>query len=230
MMLVSISLVVPSATSTTLLQTNSLESREDLNAHDILMLSHGTAIVLIITLAIYLYFRLKSHAVFLIKGTNTGNAANGDNSRGTTPETAPVLGPAAAACVLVAAILCTVSCSYYLVNSIDEFATSIHVGKIFISIIMIPFAGNTSRYISIMTMARRNKPALAVKAVISSILQITLLVIPSVVLLGWIIDQPMALDLTTFEAVVFILAILVVNSVVQRGKASYFEGVMLVGT
>ena len=42
------------------------------------------------------------------------------------------------------------------------------------------------------------------------------LVIPSAVLLGWIIDQPMALDFTTFEALVFILAILVVNSVVQR--------------
>jgi len=192
-----------------------------------LMLSHGTAIVLIITLAIYLYFRLKTHALFLIKETN---AANGENSNGITPEAESVLGPAVAACVLVAAILCTVGCSYYLVDSIDGFATSIHVGKIFISIILIPFAGNTSRYTSVMTMARRDRPALAVKAVISSVLQITLLVIPSAVLLGWIIDQPMALDFTTFEATVFILAILVVNSVIQRGKASYFEGVMLVGT
>lgn len=230
MMLVSISLIVPSATSAALSQPNSLESKENFNVHDMLMLSHGTAIVLIITLAIYLYFRLKSHAIFLIRETNTGNAANGDNSRRTTHEADPVLGPTAAACVLVAAILCTVSCSYYLVDSIDGFATSIHISKIFISIILIPFAGNTSRYISIMTMARRDKPASAVKAVISSVLQITLLVIPNAVLLGWIIDQPMALDFTTFEAIVFILAILVVNSVVQRGKASYFEGVMLVGT
>lgn len=230
MMLVSISLIVPSVTSTTLSQPNSPESREDFNAHDMLMLSHGTAIVLIITLAIYLYFRLKSHEVFLDREANTRNAPNGDNSRRTTPEAAPVLGPAAAACVLVAAILCTVSCSYYLVDSIDGFATSIHMGKIFISIILIPFAGNASRYTGIMTMARRNKPASAVKAVISSVLLITLLVIPSAVLLGWIIDQPMALDFTTFEATIFILAILVVNSVVQRGKASYFEGVMLVGT
>jgi len=50
-----------------------------------------------------------------------------------------------------------------------------------------------------------------------------------VVLLGWIIDQPMALDFAAFEATVFTLAILVVNSVLQVGKASYFQGVMLVG-
>jgi Ca2+:H+ antiporter len=226
MMLVSISLIVPSATSATLSQS---ESGEDFNAHDMLTLSRGTAIILIITLAIYLYFRLKSHASFLMRGSNTRNTANGDNSGGTTLEAAPTLGPAVAACIFVAAILSAISCSYYLVDSIDRFATSLHIPKTFVNFILIPFAGNAGRYTSAIAMGRRNRTDLAVKAVISSILNITLLVIPSVVLLGWIIDQPMALDFAAFEATVFTLAILVVNSVLQVGKASYFQGVMLVG-
>lgn len=44
------------------------------------------------------------------------------------------------------------------------------------------------------------------------------------------IDQPMALDFISFEATVFILAILVVNSVAQDGKASFVGGVKLIGT
>lgn len=42
-------------------------------------------------------------------------------------------------------------------------------------------------------------------------MQIALLVTPFLVILGWILGQPMTLHFETFETVVFFLSVLVVN-------------------
>lgn len=52
---------------------------------------------------------------------------------------------------------------------------------------------------------------------IGSSMQIALLVTPFLVILGWIIGQPMTLHFETFETVVFFLSVLVVTYVIQDG-------------
>ena len=70
---------------------------------------------------------------------------------------------------------------------------------------------------------------LAVNIALGSGLQIALLVTPFLVLLGWIIGQPMSLYFQTFETVVFFVSVLVANYLIQDGKSNYLEGAMLMG-
>lgn len=71
---------------------------------------------------------------------------------------------------------------------------------------------------------------LAIGVAIGSSMQIALFVTPFLVVLGWIIGQPMTLHFQTFETVVFFLSVLVVNYLIQDGKSNYLEGCMCLGT
>jgi len=70
---------------------------------------------------------------------------------------------------------------------------------------------------------------LAVNIALGSGLQIALLVTPLLVILGWIIGQPMSLYFQTFETVVFFVSVLVANYLILDGKSNYLEGAMLIG-
>ena len=78
-----------------------------------------------------------------------------------------------------------------------------------------------------MVVALKDKMDLAMGVAIGSSMQIALLVTPFLVILGWIIDQPMTLHFETFETVVFFLSVLVVTYVIQDGKSNYLEGAMV---
>ena len=68
------------------------------------------------------------------------------------------------------------------------------------------------------------------RAIFTDILQITIFIIPFLILLGWLIRQPFTLDFNVFTAMVFFLTILTMTFTVQNGKANYFDGIMLMGT
>ena len=70
---------------------------------------------------------------------------------------------------------------------------------------------------------------LAIGVAIGSSMQIALLVTPFLVILGWIIGQPMSLYFQTFETVVFFVSTYLTYYVVQDGKSNYLEGAMLLG-
>lgn len=46
---------------------------------------------------------------------------------------------------------------------------------------------------------------------------------------SWALNQPLLLDLRSFEAILLLLSVLVVNGVVRRASATYLEGAMMVG-
>jgi Ca2+:H+ antiporter len=70
---------------------------------------------------------------------------------------------------------------------------------------------------------------LAINVAIGSSMQIALLITPFLVILGWIIGQPMSLYFQTFETVVFFVSTYLTYYVVQDGKSNYLEGAMLIG-
>ena len=47
--------------------------------------------------------------------------------------------------------------------------------------------------------------------------------------MSWALNQPLLLDLRSFEAILLLLSVLVVNGVVRRASATYLEGAMMVG-
>jgi Ca2+:H+ antiporter len=186
---------------------------------NILFLSHGTAIVLLALYVLYLVFQLRTHVRLF-------DAENVDNDE---EEEEPQLSPWAAGIVLVVVTVAVAVCAEYLVDSIDSLVETAHISKTFIGLILLPIVGNAAEHVTAIVVALKDKMDLALGVAIGSSMQIALLVTPFLVILGWIIDQPMTLRFETFETVVFFLSVLVTTYVIQDGKSNYLEGAMLIG-
>ena len=204
------SLIIPAALYASL-QKHSEESPE----HNILILSHGTAIILLFIYVMYLVFQLKTHSHFFEE--NTGEEAE-----------AELLTPWAAGVLLVIITIAVAVCAEYLVDSIDSIVETAHISKTFIGLILIPIVGNAAEHVTAVVVAYKDKMDLAIGVAIGSSLQIALFVTPFLVVLGWIMDRNMTLHFETFETVAFFLAALVVTLLIQDGKSNYLEGVLCI--
>jgi len=221
MTLSSASLVIPAALYAVLDQ--SVRDRDE-KTRSILILSRGTAIILLLLYVLYLIFQLRTHS-------NLFDAEVSDVEEGEEEPEAeePIIGPVSAAGVLVVTTLLVAICAEYLVGSIDDIVESAGISKAFIGLILIPIVGNAAEHVTAVVVAVRNKMDLAMGVAIGSSIQIALLVTPFLVIVGWIIGQPMSLHFETFETVAFAVSVLVVTYTVQDGKSNYLEGAMLLG-
>jgi len=219
MTLSSASLVLPAALYAVLDQSKSNEGGED-KRQSILVLSRGTAIILLVLYAAYLFFQLRTHSnLFDAEGQNAEEHE----------EEEPSMGPIAAAAVLIVTTVLVAVCAEYLVGSIDDIVESAHISKSFIGLILIPIVGNAAEHVTAVVVAMRDKMDLAMGVAIGSSIQIALGVTPFLVIVGWIIGQDMTLHFETFETVAFAVSVLVVTYTVQDGKSNYLEGAMLMG-
>ncbi|KAI5362096.1 Putative calcium/proton exchanger, sodium/calcium exchanger membrane region [Septoria linicola] len=189
---------------------------------NILVLSRGTAIILLILYVLYLVFQLKTHASLF-----DAEAQDGEDGEEKEPE---ILGPVPAMVCLILVTVLVAVCAEYLVDSIDSIVATSGVSKTFIGLILLPIVGNAAEHVTAVVVAYKDKMDLAVGVAIGSSMQIALFVTPFLVILGWIIGQEMTLHFQGFETVVFFLSVLVVNYLIQDGKSNYLEGCMCLGT
>lgn len=207
---------------------------------NILILSHGTAVILLLLYVLYLFFQLKTHSKFF--------DAEGEAQQEGDEEVGKVLSPLAAGVALVLITVLVAVCAEYLVDSIDSIVQTAHISKTFIGLVLLPIVGNAAEHVTAVVVALKDKMDLAIGVAIGSSMQIALLVTPFLVILGWIMDKPMTLHFETFETVVFFLSVLITSYVIavrfpasleqviqwklttgQDGKSNYLEGAMLLG-
>lgn len=207
------SLIIPATLYSSLSDSNS-----DTEAN-ILVLSRGTSIIMLILYCLYLVFQLKTHTKLF-----DAEAQDGEE------EEEHILGTVAATICLILVTVLVAACAEYLVDSIDAIVEESGISKTFIGLILLPIVGNAAEHVTAVVVAYKGKMDLAVGVAIGSSLQIALFVTPFLVMLGWIIGQPMTLNFEGFETVVFFLSVLVVNYLIQDGKSNYLEGCMCLGT
>ncbi|KAJ5497954.1 Sodium/calcium exchanger membrane region [Penicillium expansum] len=174
---------------------------------NILILSHGTSIILLIIYVMYLYFQLGSHSD-LFEETNGSDTEHTAGSEEEEEEEERILSPWAAAVVLV---------------------ITTGMSKTFIGLVLIPIVGNAAEHVTAVVVAYKDKMDLAIGVAIGSSLQIALFVTPFLVILGWIMGIEMTLHFQTFETVAFFISGLVVTLLIQDGKSNYLEGGMCLG-
>jgi len=183
----------------------------------ILTLSRVASIVLLIFYGVYLFFQLKTHAKLFIENEE-------DNIQ------IPQLDSWPSVIVLLSATIGVTICSDYLVDSIEGVVKAVHISRAFVGLILVPIVGNAGEYATTVSAAVRRKLNLAISIIVGSTLQIALMVTPLMVIIGWIIHQPMSLRFDPFQTTVFSLAVLVVNYLIQDGKTNYFAGALLIGS
>ncbi|RHZ51796.1 uncharacterized protein CDV56_104699 [Aspergillus thermomutatus] len=191
-----------------------------LSRGDITHVTRGTTVILFLLLLVFLFFRLRTHTSFF-RAAPTGVSTQ-------SPQI-PAVRSWRPAITLIASVPSIVLCGFFMVGSLRGFSKSTGISQHFTSLVLIPLVGNSTRFLSIVTVDRDDRGALGIRAVITSALRITLLVVPCVAFLGWIVDVPTILMFDAFDTVVFLVCVIVTNSMTHNGETNYFEGLMLVG-
>lgn len=212
----------------------------------VLSLSRGTSMVLLVIYILYLLFQLRTHADYF-QAQNaaldndtilTDAVPNNDFIPNYTDEqidsplhdTSSHLNTYEALALLALITVIVTFCADYLVDSIDDIVSKTGISKTFIGIILIPIVGNAAEHVTAVVCAVKNKMDLAVGVAIGSSMQIALFLTPFLVILGWIVGQPMSLLFSTFETCVLFISVMILNYIVSDGESNWLEGSMLLGT
>ncbi|KIO31158.1 hypothetical protein M407DRAFT_19786 [Tulasnella calospora MUT 4182] len=135
--------------------------------------------------------------------------------------------PIVALAMLVVVTVLTGLTAEFLVDSISGLTATGNISREFIALILLPLVGNSAEHFTAVTVSVKNKLDLAITVAVGSSIQIALFVIPFLVLLGWIIGQPLSLFFDIYETVVVFVSILVVNYAISDGKTNWLEGLVL---
>ena len=100
---------------------------------NILILSHGTAVILLVLYVLYLFFQLKSHSDFF--DAEGGGEQDGEQEE---QEEGRILSTPAAGVALVIITVLVAVCAEYLVDSIDSIVQTAHISKTFIGLVLLP--------------------------------------------------------------------------------------------
>ncbi|GAW10451.1 calcium proton exchanger [Lentinula edodes] len=181
----------------------------------LLIISRGTAVLLLGVYVAYLYFQLKSHAYLF--------QADTENQE----EEQPRMNIVAASISLLLVTIITAFCADYLVASIEEFADRYHIPKPFIGLILLPIVGNAAEHVTSIWMALKGQMELTIGICVGSSIQIAAFVVPLLVVIGWISHHELTLFFANFETIAFFASVFLVNTLIQDGKSNYMEGLML---
>lgn len=113
-------------------------------------------------------------------------------------------------------------CAEYMVRSISALTKTGNISAEFVGLILIPIVGNAAEHATAVTVAIKDKMDLAIGVAVGSSMQIALLVLPFMVVLGWILGKT-SMDLVfdgLLIAVLFI-SVLLVNYLIQDGKSHW---------
>lgn len=87
----------------------------------------------------------------------------------------------------------------YLVSSIDGLTEKTNVSREFVGLILLPVIGNAVEHVTAVTVSVKDKLNLSMSIAVGSSIQVSLCILPILVLVGWAIGQPMMLFFDTFE-------------------------------
>lgn len=232
-------------------------------------LSRGTAVILLVVYAGYLYFQLHTHVDMfneesqkvpmrprkhalpqgaiskgLAKAGGVGAGAgrpqladrppNDELINSTAYEDEddepeePTLHIAVAWATLAGATAIIGLCAEFMVDGIGSITESGTVSVEFVGLILLPIVGNAAEHATAVTVACKDKMDLAIGVAVGSSMQVSLFLIPLLVVIGWIMGkEDMTLSFDGFQVAVLFVAVLLVNYLIGDGKSHWLEGMLL---
>ncbi|KAG0206860.1 hypothetical protein BGX28_001795 [Mortierella sp. GBA30] len=116
-----------------------------------------------------------------------------------------------------------------LVHAVEGLGRQFHLNDGFVGFVLLPIIliADLQEEVVAIRESRANHLDKAVALMVGSCMQIALLVTPILVLLGWILDQPMTLRFTILEVAVLSGTVLLINWLIADHETNWFEGVLL---
>ncbi|KAL7423945.1 hypothetical protein Q5752_001530 [Cryptotrichosporon argae] len=222
MTLACITLILPAAyhasssdAPLTLFAPDSAPDPPTKDLHALLALSRGTAIILLLTYFAYLFFQLRTHAALF-------------EAEASDEEEVAAMDPYSAGAWLLIITVVTAFAADILVGSIDETAQQLQIPKRFIGLILLPLVGNAAEHVTSVWMACKGKMELTIGVAVGSSIQIAAGMIPILVILAWPLHKDLTLFFANFETIVLFVSVMLVNLLLQDGRANYMEGLLLI--
>lgn len=187
-------------------------------------ISRATAIVLLCAFIVYVYFQLRSHHSLYDDILEGDEQTDRDRRRDLHK---PKLTVTESILALVIALTFVSLLAVFLVEQIEPLVEK-GISDAFLGLILVPLVEKIAEHLTAVDEAYDGQMNFALSHVLGSSIQTALLNTPIVVIVGWGMNVPMNLDFATFNAVVLILAILVVGGFLRDGKSNYLEGVLCV--
>ncbi|KAJ8606118.1 hypothetical protein MRB53_041194 [Persea americana] len=129
---------------------------------------------------------------------------------------------------LVVSLGCVALVAFFLVEQIEYIVEQNHVSEAFMGLILVPLVEKAAEHLTAVDEAYDNQANFALIHVLGASVQTALLNTPIVVIVAWCIGTELDLYFRPFEAIMLILAILVVGNFLRDGKSNYLEGSLCV--
>ncbi len=186
---------------------------------DVIKLSDGTAIVLIVMYAFYLLY-----TVFRSDGSKGSGAPAGEESGHGGGMGLPV-----ALGLLAGATIAIVFMSELLVGAIEPTAEAWGLSELFVGVMLVPLVGNVAEHLVAVQVAMKNQMELSIGIAVGSALQIAIFVAPVLVLVSQFVGpEPMTLVFNQFELMALVAAVLITIMISIDGRSNWLEGAQLI--
>ncbi len=186
---------------------------------DIVLLSDGTAAILIVLYGLYLYYTI------FAKHPSTASTVESNAGHVRNPKRLPL-----ALGILVASTIAIVFMSELLVGSLEPTAEAWGMSELFVGVMLVPLVGNIAEHLVAVQVALRNKMDLSIGIAVGSGLQIALFVAPVLVLVSRFVGpEPITLVFSTFELAALVGAVLITVLISVDGRTNWLEGAQLIG-
>lgn len=120
--------------------------------------------------------------------------------------------------------------SDWFVEALTPTMKSLHLSEAFTGLVIVAIAGNAVENVVGIQLAARNKPDYAISVILNSSLQIALFLIPTLVLLSFVLGGAhLTLVLPPLLVAALALTSLVSAFIVYDGESIWLEGVALIG-
>lgn len=208
---------------------HSLKNRPNLDdatlERKVLDISHSTALLLMLSYLIFVFFQSTSHhsiyeTIFITEeARDTDEHLERQHHRLTFSEVILALVVSIALVAVIAIVL---------VDQIHFLVTERHVSDAFVGLILVPLVEKAAEHLTAIDEAYDDQMNFALSHVLGATLQTALFNGPLVVVVGWGLGKPMGLDFEVFDLAVLLLAILTVGNFLRDQKSNYLEGALCV--
>ncbi|EME43882.1 hypothetical protein DOTSEDRAFT_129213 [Dothistroma septosporum NZE10] len=190
-----------------------------------LKISRATAIVLVVAFAVYVFFQARSHHGLYEDILQADEERDHDRHKDLRK---PKLTFTESIVALMLALMFVSFMAVFLVKEIHFMVDERHISDAFVGLILIPVVEKAAEHITAIDEAYDNQMNFALSHVLGASIQTALLNTPIVVFVGWGLGYDMSLNFELFDAVVLILAIMVVGNFLRDEKSDYLEGALCV--
>ncbi|KAJ2356483.1 Vacuolar calcium ion transporter, partial [Coemansia sp. RSA 2618] len=135
---------------------------------------------------------------------------------------------AAVMLVLISALVAM--SSDILVDSVEELTKHYAITHTFVGMILLPIASSAAEHAMSVTVAMRDKMDLCITVAVGTSMQMTLFVLPVLIIIAWAMNRPLTLFFDDFETTTMLISVLVINYLIMNGRSNWLKGAMLLSS